>query len=246
MAANALLTYSSLRGCSYAVTSNTQASIGIGACLDSAGLAAVRVASAIPLDITAAGAGGLDTGSEAISTYYYPYVIWGTAGVNGVLSASSTTPTLPPGYTYFRRVGSVYNNVSGNLVQGTSYGDSDRIFKYAGGGLGSGAVSIATGSIACAALWPPTAYHLLGGISVDIGVMAAGNFGYYTVAMNSGFLWTIGIQVDATSAGMIRQFRAPSDLIVNPGGTRLLTITQTGGTGSANFNVGAYGFREYL
>jgi len=62
-------------------------------------------ASDAVVDITASGANGLDTGSEAASTHYYLYIIDDTSGTNspaGLLSttneADTGTVTLPAGY----------------------------------------------------------------------------------------------------------------------------------------------------
>ena len=77
--------------------------------------------SDITIDITESGAGGLDTGTEAISTMYYIYAI-GKADapgiISGVLSAESAyyDVTLPAGYDQIAPVGCVYNDASGNLV----------------------------------------------------------------------------------------------------------------------------------
>lgn len=58
--------------------------------------------------ITSSGAGGLDTGSPAYSTWYYVYRIAKADGTkNFLLSLSETSPTLPSGYTFFTRLGSV-------------------------------------------------------------------------------------------------------------------------------------------
>jgi hypothetical protein len=63
------------------------------------------------VDITASGVNGLDTGSEAGSTWYH---IWAIAKADGtkdcLLSASATAPTLPDGYTYKAYLGAVYND----------------------------------------------------------------------------------------------------------------------------------------
>lgn len=68
--------------------------------------------------ITASGAGGLDTGTEANSTWYYLWVIYNptTAAVDAVLSTSYTLPTLPSGYTHYARVGGVYNSAAGDFI----------------------------------------------------------------------------------------------------------------------------------
>lgn len=79
----------------------------------------------VSANITVSGAGGLDTGSKSSSTWYYIFVITNATGSSsaGLLSLSATAPTLPSGYTLFRRVGAVYCNSSGNLLTFTRYGD---------------------------------------------------------------------------------------------------------------------------
>lgn len=69
--------------------------------------------------ITSSGANGLDTGAEASNTWYYTYVIYNptTTTVASLISASSTSPTLPSGYTYFARVGAIRNDASSNLYR---------------------------------------------------------------------------------------------------------------------------------
>ncbi len=61
------------------------------------------------------GVNGLDTGSVASSKGYHVFVIYNptTQTVAGLLSLSPTAPTLPTGYTYFRRV-SYASTESGN------------------------------------------------------------------------------------------------------------------------------------
>lgn len=68
-------------------------------------------------DITASGADGLDTGTEAASTWYSIWVISNSDGTlsASLLSTSSSTPTLPGSYTRKRRVGWVYNNSVNNF-----------------------------------------------------------------------------------------------------------------------------------
>ena len=76
-------------------------------------------------NIVSSGVDGLDTGSPSASTWYAIHVITNAAGtlVASLLSLSPTAPTLPSGYTLFRRVGWVYNNASGNLVSTYRSGD---------------------------------------------------------------------------------------------------------------------------
>lgn len=62
-------------------------------------------------DLTASGANGLDTGAEAVSTWYHAWVIAKQDGtVASLLSTSATAPTLPSGYTYKGYVGAVFND----------------------------------------------------------------------------------------------------------------------------------------
>ena len=77
-------------------------------------------ASPVTADITVSGAGGLDTGVEAISTWYAVYVIADTSGVEPVdalLSLTPISPTLPAGYDIFFRMGWVRNNSAGDFLE---------------------------------------------------------------------------------------------------------------------------------
>lgn len=63
------------------------------------------------------GAGGLDTGSEANSTWYAVYMIAKNTGTDyaGLLSASFTAPTMPTGYTQKALVSAIYNGSGGDF-----------------------------------------------------------------------------------------------------------------------------------
>jgi len=71
--------------------------------------------------ITGAGAGGLDTGAEAISTWYYVFLIGSSddaTDVDMILSASSDVDdvTLPTGYDLCTRIGQVFNDAAGSFA----------------------------------------------------------------------------------------------------------------------------------
>ena len=70
----------------------------------------------LTVNITTAGANGLDTGAEAANTWYYLYVIYNGTTVAGLISASATAPTMPSGYTYKGLVGAVRNDGSSNFI----------------------------------------------------------------------------------------------------------------------------------
>jgi hypothetical protein len=68
------------------------------------------VPSAVSLSISTvvSGVNGLDTGSAAYNAWYNVFVIVKPDGtVAGLLSLSATAPTLPSGYAYFSRVGTI-------------------------------------------------------------------------------------------------------------------------------------------
>ena len=69
----------------------------------------------LTVDITVSGVNGLDSGSEAPSTWYHLWVITNGSTVAGLMSTSDTSPTLPSGYTHKGYVGAVYNDSSSDL-----------------------------------------------------------------------------------------------------------------------------------
>ena len=79
----------------------------------------------LTLDITASGANGLDTGSEATNTWYSIWVIFNptTNTTAGLLSISTDSPTMPAGYTKKRRVGWVRNDPNNNFLTFWRKGD---------------------------------------------------------------------------------------------------------------------------
>ncbi len=77
----------------------------------------VNTVSVAP-DISAAvGANGPDaSGLDAVSTWRSIWVISNGTTTAGLLSASTTAPTMPSGYTYKRRVGWVKNDASSAFI----------------------------------------------------------------------------------------------------------------------------------
>lgn len=80
----------------------------------------------LTINLGNSGANGRDTGSEAANTWYAVYVIYNptTDTVAGLLSTSGTSPTLPSGYTFARRVGWVRNDGSSNLFRTRQRGEN--------------------------------------------------------------------------------------------------------------------------
>ncbi|NWA10690.1 phage tail protein [Pseudomonas gingeri] len=68
----------------------------------------------LSINASASGVNGLDTGILAASTWYYVWVIWNGSSVAGLLSLSSTTPTMPNGYTHKGLVSVIRTDASAN------------------------------------------------------------------------------------------------------------------------------------
>ena len=82
-------------------------------------------------------AGPVANGRDVAAAFLYPgwvyfYAIYNpvTGDIASLSSKEKTTPTLPSGYTFYRRLGSSYLNGSGNLITTTQYGNrySDTTF----------------------------------------------------------------------------------------------------------------------
>jgi hypothetical protein len=73
--------------------------------------------------------GGLDTGSKAISTWYYCYAIYNPiSNISDVIfSINNTTLTLPSGFTKYKYIGAFKTNVSGNIIGFNQFGND---FEY--------------------------------------------------------------------------------------------------------------------
>lgn len=74
------------------------------------------------IDIEVAGASGLDTGAEGNKWYYIWIIAKADGTINGLLSASSTAPTLPAGYIFYALVSAVHNT-AGSFVDFTQNGN---------------------------------------------------------------------------------------------------------------------------
>lgn len=85
----------------------TSVSIAPGNCRAASNAADISVPAPIVVNTSVSGVGGLDVGAlgDDADGWYAVYVIAGDAGVGGICSLSFSAPTLPTGYTEYRRVG---------------------------------------------------------------------------------------------------------------------------------------------
>jgi len=102
------------RGAQITYASASTVTVGIGevACSNSDG--SVRKFRA-NTSATTVGWADIDTGSEASSTTYYVYAV-ADADANTFTCTISTNSSTPTGKTYYRRLGSFYNDASGNIT----------------------------------------------------------------------------------------------------------------------------------
>lgn len=110
--------------------SNDVIQISAGSCVDSTNASVMTLASTQNVDISTTGINKLDTGTQANSTWYFVWLCSGGSGTGAVLSTSSTAPTLPTGYTTYKRLlGAVYNSSGGNILEFYQIGKkNDRTF----------------------------------------------------------------------------------------------------------------------
>ncbi len=166
--------------------------------------------------ITSSGAGGLDTGSEAASTWYYVWLIFNpsTKTYAAMLSISSTSPTMPSGYTKKRRVGVVRNDASSNFLSFICKGTKNtKKYLYLEDmssvtSVLSGGTATTNTNVNCGAFVPPT-YS-----TVIFGVDTAASNGWLKPSSMSGDLWFLqgtGTMLEMTlGSGEVATYRVAS------------------------------------
>jgi len=162
----------------------------------------LRAVSVTP-SLAASGANGLDTGTSAANTWYSVWVIWNGTTTAGLLSLSSTAPTMPSGYTYKARVGWVRSDGTANKypLRTIQYGRGVDYIPATGTNVtilpspASGAAGTYLGtpvSVAWANYAPPTAVRLKVqlytgpgiGAQVTSGPIVTGGSGFQGISSN--------------------------------------------------------------
>jgi len=156
----------------------------------------------LSINIATTGANALDTGSAANNTWYYFYVIAKADGtVAGLLSTSSSAPTMPSGYTFKRRLGAVRTDGSANIK---SFWQADRLFRYMNSGVtnnivvNAGTATTFT-TISAAAFVPPISRlallqgQVIGTATAEaIAIQPTGTTGFTYMAYTSDVNTTLG------------------------------------------------------
>lgn len=83
--------------------------------------------------IAVSGVNGLDTGTSTLSTWYYVWAIWNGTTTAGLISLSSTAPTMPAGYTHKARVSEFRTDATANKYP-LNFIQSDKSFTWVLGG----------------------------------------------------------------------------------------------------------------
>jgi len=195
-------------------TPNTQVDVTASEAVmsDNSGKAIRATSVSLTINCATTGANGLDTGSLGASTWYYVFLISDGTNTRGLMSLSSTAPTMPESYTYKKRIGAMRTNGSSILVSTIQNGVRTQYRS-----LSSSAVLMASGStgnptsgptltaVAIGGFVPPTAATLFGMASsqntVGSVVVGANNaFGVAGLTTNPPPL-TIGQASGAPSQG---------------------------------------------
>ena len=138
--------------------------------------------SDITADVTASGANGLDTGSEAATTFYHLFAIGKSDGTLALLlSTSATSPTMPSGYTFKRLLWGVANDASSNfydfvhLRNGTCLYLTTQLNNVRGANLLNAGTSLSPAAIDMSKVVPDVAWVIIGGQAIGSNSNATGS-----------------------------------------------------------------------
>jgi hypothetical protein len=185
-------------------------------------------------------AGGLDTGSVATDTTYYCFAIYNPATQTSdfLFSTSSSSPTMPSGYTKKKRIASLLTDGSGNIRNGNyTFFDSGYRFIYNTILAAFTAASPVSGtdlSLDC----PPNTFVLLSGSMAHTGY-----FSWYSV--NSK------IEGGEVICGVVGNVLAARSSITPPfpilaDSSSDIQHGYVSGSGPSSVDLDLYGWIEYL
>lgn len=210
----------------------------------------IIIASDLTIDLTVSGAGGLDTGSEANSTFYHSYLIYNpTTGQSNVVASATSEAntgsiTLPSGYTKKVQIknGAIWNNASGNIEEFRKFGDFTKYVNAAYGA--SHPTEVATGltgstTVSCGTVVPPTSRKAL--ITIRFVRFAAANGSGDCVTKEAGTSGAGSLRATAqTSTGTTVSFSI-NEFVESLNTSQQFSQTTSGaGSGGVSFIVQGY------
>lgn len=123
----------SIQGLRVAWTSGTVITVAAGRARDSSNLNDIILSSAVTINAATQGAGGLDIGALANSTFYAVYAIassYSAASASALISADLDTPLLPANYDMYRRIGYVLTSGAAAILEFRQTGSSTDRWMY--------------------------------------------------------------------------------------------------------------------
>jgi hypothetical protein len=140
----------------------------------------------LTLDITSTGINGLDAGTENPDTWYYIWVIAKSNGtVSGLLSSSSSSPTLPSGYIYKAFAGAVHNCINAGNDFGPIKQVGGKVARNAVAVINSGTETSAT-PLNCSRAIPERAAMVIGDMTLNIAAVGGRGAGWIRSALDQG------------------------------------------------------------
>lgn len=176
----------------------------------------VKSAVNVTPNATGVGVNGIDAGALAASTWYYLWVIFNpaTQTTAGLISLSSTAPTLPAGYTYKGRVGAVVTDASNHFMRILQKG-REAYYQVTVGSNTANLPNIASGAAgtpstgtyvatSISGLVPPTASQ------IEVSAQSAGNPAIILVAPNNNY----GVYGSGTNPPTINMSPASASILL--------------------------------
>lgn len=178
-----------------AVSPNTKVDVTADSVVlfDGTGTLEARAVNLVP-DLTVSGLNGLDTGTGAANSWYYVWVISNGSTTGSLFSLSSSSPTMPGGYTFRKLVGAVRTDGTSNLLKFMQTGSD--VFYVAENTVLSGGSSPSWTSVGLASCVPPPAtaafihaymsYNTAGGPSWYVLNLGSNNQSVYAFLQSYG------------------------------------------------------------
>lgn len=178
----------------------------------------------------------LDTGAKAVSTWYHTYSIRKTSDGTGdiLFSLSASAPTMPSGYSGFRRIGSIRTDASGNIVAFSQLGDR---FLLKTPILDVNNVTWPTGSRTLYTLTVPTGVQVLAMTNITFGTVSSVESIYVTSPDVNDLAPSITLAPLATSRAILGASTTGANQFYNE--TRVNTSSQIG-VRSTNGTINGY------